>query len=126
MAGSGHACFSGVDNGTAAGCDEEESVGLLQREPGNDVTDFRHPGRVGGVASELGAGSPARGDGVEGCQASDGPATFEQDLLPALITSWPVLRAPAGKLLAPMLPTLVPLLRPDGELDLGVLPSQLC
>ncbi len=47
------------------------------------------------------------------------PATYGDDLLPALVTCWAVLRAPAGKLLAPMLPTLVPLLRRDGELDLS-------
>jgi len=39
-------------------------------------------------------------------------------LMPALITCWATLRAPAGKLLAPMLPVLVPLLRRDGDLDL--------
>ena len=43
---------------------------------------------------------------------------YGPDLQPALVTCWAVLRAPAGKLLAPMLPTLVPLLRRDGELDL--------
>lgn len=47
------------------------------------------------------------------------PATYGDDLLPALVTCWAVLRAPAGKLLAPMLPTLVPLLRRDGEVDLS-------
>ena len=47
------------------------------------------------------------------------PATYGPELLPALITCWAVLRGPAGKLLAPMLPTLVPLLRRDGELDLS-------
>jgi hypothetical protein len=36
--------------------------------------------------------------------------------LPALIKCWSVLRAPAGKLLAPMLPVLVPLLRAEQEL----------
>ena len=35
-----------------------------------------------------------------------------------MIKCWAVLRAPAGKRLAPMLPVLVPLLRRDGELDL--------
>jgi hypothetical protein len=35
----------------------------------------------------------------------------------ALITCWAVLRAPAGKRLAPMLPVLVPILCRDGELD---------
>src|SRR6478735_3174765 len=41
---------------------------------------------------------------------------YGPDLLPALIKCWAVLRAPAGRLLAPMLPVLVPLLRRDGEL----------
>jgi hypothetical protein len=36
----------------------------------------------------------------------------------ALVKCWAVLRAPAGKRLAPMLPVLVPLLRRDDELDL--------
>jgi hypothetical protein len=36
----------------------------------------------------------------------------------ALVKCWAVLRAPAGKRLAPMLPTLVPLLRRDNELNL--------
>ncbi|MGC0252305.1 integrase catalytic domain-containing protein [Pseudactinotalea sp. Z1748] len=46
------------------------------------------------------------------------PATYGQDLLPALITCWAVLRAPAGKILAPMLPTMVTLLRRDKEIVL--------
>ena len=46
------------------------------------------------------------------------PATYGDDLLPALITCWAVLRAPAGKILAPMLPTMVTLLRRDGEVVL--------
>jgi hypothetical protein len=41
---------------------------------------------------------------------------YGPDLLPPLITCWAVLRAPAGRLLAPMLPVLVPLLRRDKEL----------
>ena len=36
----------------------------------------------------------------------------------ALVKCWAVLRAPAGKRLAPMLAVLVPMLRRDGELDL--------
>lgn len=44
--------------------------------------------------------------------------TYGPELLPALVTCWATLRAPAGKLLAPMLPTLVPMLRRDGDLDL--------
>jgi hypothetical protein len=41
---------------------------------------------------------------------------YGPELLPPLITCWAVLRAPAGRLLAPMLPVLVPLLRRDKEL----------
>ena len=41
---------------------------------------------------------------------------YGPDLLPPLIKCWAVLRAPAGRLLAPMLPVLVPLLRRDKEL----------
>jgi hypothetical protein len=40
------------------------------------------------------------------------------DLLPGLVKCWAVLRAPAGKLLAPILPVLVPMLLQDSELDL--------
>ncbi|UUL77450.1 transposase family protein [Pseudarthrobacter sp. Fe7] len=43
---------------------------------------------------------------------------YGSDLLDPLIRCWAVLRAPAGKLLAPMLPVLVPLLRRDKELDI--------
>jgi hypothetical protein len=43
---------------------------------------------------------------------------YGTDLQAPLITCWAVLRAPAGKLLAPMLPVLVPLLRRDGDLTL--------
>lgn len=39
-------------------------------------------------------------------------------VIDALVMCWAVLRAPAGKRLAPMLPVLVPLLRRDGELAL--------
>jgi transposase InsO family protein len=39
-------------------------------------------------------------------------------IIAALVLCWAVLRAPAGKRLAPMLPVLVPILRRDGELDL--------
>ena len=41
---------------------------------------------------------------------------YGPELLPSLVTCWAVLRAPAGRLLAPMLPVLVPLLRRDKEL----------
>jgi hypothetical protein len=44
---------------------------------------------------------------------------YGPDLLPGLVKCWSVLRAPAGKLLAPMLPVLVPMLRRDKELDLS-------
>ncbi|MCO4256996.1 hypothetical protein [Pseudarthrobacter cellobiosi] len=43
---------------------------------------------------------------------------YGPDLLPPLITCWAVLRAPAGRILAPMLPVLVPLLRRDKELQI--------
>ena len=43
-------------------------------------------------------------------------SVYGPDLLPSLVTCWAVLRAPAGRLLAPMLPVLVPLLRRDKEL----------
>ncbi|WP_342384382.1 integrase catalytic domain-containing protein [Agrococcus sp. KRD186] len=44
--------------------------------------------------------------------------TYGPELQPALVRCWAVLRAPAGKLLAPMLPVLVPMLRREGELEL--------
>ena len=43
---------------------------------------------------------------------------YGPELLPPLIKCWAVLRAPAGKLLAPMLPVLVPMLRAEQELVL--------
>jgi hypothetical protein len=43
---------------------------------------------------------------------------YGPDLLDPLIRCWAVLRAPAGRLLAPMLPVLVPLLRRDHELEI--------
>ncbi len=45
--------------------------------------------------------------------------TYGPRIVVALIKCWAVLRAPAGKRLAPMLATLVPVLRRDGELDLS-------
>ena len=45
--------------------------------------------------------------------------TYGPRIIVALIKCWAVLRAPAGKRLAPMLGTLVPILRRDGELDLS-------
>jgi hypothetical protein len=46
------------------------------------------------------------------------PAVYGPDLMPALVRCWAVLRAPAGKILAPMLPSLVPMLRAEGGIDL--------
>lgn len=43
---------------------------------------------------------------------------YGEPVVAALITCWAVLRAPAGKRLAPMLATLVPTLRRDKELVL--------
>jgi len=45
--------------------------------------------------------------------------TYGPRIIAALVICWAVLRAPAGKRLAPMLPTLVPILRRDGEIDLS-------
>jgi hypothetical protein len=50
-------------------------------------------------------------------RAPRGP-TYGPRVMVALVKCWAVLRAPAGKRLAPMLPVLVPILRRDGELDL--------
>jgi transposase InsO family protein len=50
-------------------------------------------------------------------RASRSP-TYGPRIIAALVKCWAVLRAPAGKRLAPMLPVLVPLLRRDRELDL--------
>ena len=44
--------------------------------------------------------------------------TYGPRIIVALVKCWAVLRAPAGKRLAPMLEVLVPILRRDGELDL--------
>ncbi len=46
------------------------------------------------------------------------PPVYGPRVIEALVVCWAVLRGPAGKRLAPMLPVLVPLLRRDGELDL--------
>ena len=43
---------------------------------------------------------------------------YGDDLLPALGRCWVLLRAPAGKILAPFMPVLVPLLRAEGEITL--------
>lgn len=45
--------------------------------------------------------------------------TYGPRIIAGLVTCWAVLRAPAGKRLAPILPVLVPLLRRDGELELS-------
>jgi hypothetical protein len=64
-------------------------------------------------------GCPEGRAGAENRQAQAGQdPVYGPDLLPALIKCWAVLRAPAGRLLAPMLPVLVPLLRRDRELEL--------
>lgn len=47
------------------------------------------------------------------------PPLYGPRVIAALETCWAVLRAPAGKRLAPMLPSLVPMLRREGELDLS-------
>ncbi|BCW69940.1 integrase catalytic domain-containing protein [Arthrobacter sp. TE12232] len=47
------------------------------------------------------------------------PPVYGPRVVEALVVCWAVLRAPAGKRLAPMLPVLVPLLRRDGELMLS-------
>lgn len=57
-------------------------------------------------------------------RAVRGP-TYGPRIIAALVRCWAVLRAPAGKRLAPMLPVLVPLLRRDGELDLTDEEAQL-
>ncbi|MDN5895199.1 MAG: hypothetical protein L0H93_14395 [Nocardioides sp.] len=45
--------------------------------------------------------------------------TYGPRVIAGLVKCWAVLRAPAGKRLAPFLPVLVPLLRAEGELDLS-------
>jgi hypothetical protein len=46
------------------------------------------------------------------------PRVYGDDLLPALTRCWVLLRAPAGKILAPFMPVLVPLLRAEDEISL--------
>lgn len=46
------------------------------------------------------------------------PRVYDDDLLPALTRCWMLLRAPAGKILAPFMPVLVPLLRAEGEITI--------
>jgi hypothetical protein len=43
---------------------------------------------------------------------------YGADLQDGLVLCWAVLRGPAGKLLAPMLPDLVPMLRAEKALDI--------
>lgn len=43
---------------------------------------------------------------------------YGEDLRPALTRCWVLLQAPAGKILAPFLPVLVPRLRAEGEIEL--------
>ena len=43
---------------------------------------------------------------------------YRPDLVPPLVLCWSALRAPAGKLLAPMMSSLVPLLRKEKELQI--------
>jgi hypothetical protein len=43
---------------------------------------------------------------------------YGADLQPALVLCWAVLRAPAGKLLAAVMPELVPMLRGEEALDI--------
>ena len=50
---------------------------------------------------------------------------YGDDLLPALVRCWTLLRAPAGKILAPFLPVLVPLLRVEGEIVLDDTQAEL-
>lgn len=44
---------------------------------------------------------------------------FPPEVIAALVVCWRITRAPAGKRLAPMLRTLIPMLRRDGELSLS-------
>lgn len=46
------------------------------------------------------------------------PRVYDDDLLSALTCCWVLLRAPAGKILAPFMPVLVPLLRAEGEITI--------
>lgn len=43
---------------------------------------------------------------------------YGEDLRPALVRCWVLLRAPAGKIMAPFMPVLVPLLRAEDEIRL--------
>lgn len=53
------------------------------------------------------------------------PPVYGPRVIEALVVCWAVLRAPAGKRLAPMLPVLVPLLRRDERLKPAGLSRQI-
>jgi hypothetical protein len=50
-------------------------------------------------------------------QSHGRPPIYGPELMPALVRCWAGLRAPAGKILAPMLPVLVPMLRAEGGIE---------
>ena len=52
-------------------------------------------------------------------------AKFGPHVIACLVTCWTLMRTPAGKRLAPMLATVVPLLRRDGEITLSDDEAQL-
>lgn len=53
------------------------------------------------------------------------PRVYGDDLLPALTRCWVLLRAPAGKIMAPFMPVLVPLLRAEKEITLSDAQAEL-
>ncbi len=53
------------------------------------------------------------------------PRTYCDDLRPAVIRCWVLLRAPAGKIMAPFMPVLVPLLRAEGEIKVSDAQAEL-
>lgn len=115
----GYARFYGADDDAAAGRDEEESA-VPERGPRGqgrildelvELTgwhrDYAWAALRGAVTLKVVRPRPGRAP-------TYGPAVTQ-----ALVYCWAVLRAPAGKRLAPRLGLLVPLLRRDGELDLS-------
>ena len=52
-------------------------------------------------------------------QRSPRPVTYGSEVVAALAIVWILMRCPAGKRLAPMLPGVVPMLRRDGDLSLS-------